>query len=805
MLKKAHLKKITKNSIYPLPYCIRYFFCTVICLFVVPLQAQFVIKDTTLFDAVSLHPYAKIADVGVADLALQQIINNETYTFTTLTNSNQDLGFTSSHFWITFTINNQTTSEKNYFLETCRPIVDHAQLFAMHSNGTVEQQVSGDALPFENKSIQSRKTLFKINLAPHSSNNYYLHLKSDGEVINAGITLRTTENLLKTIAFELLIFGLFYGILLIAAIIYLFFFFALRERSFLYYSLYVLFIGMLQFSLDGMFYQFITPQSGWLSLNAVILSACIANFFLGRYAQVFLKIDRYSRFIKYAFYVVYVFDLLLFLSLFIHPDALAYSYPLANVLGLILLFLIISSVLVIYIKTNTIDWFFTTGIFFLVAGFIVFILKNFSLLPVTFLTENGSKLGTGLEVIFLSLSMANLIRNLRNERELLQTVALQKSEEMNEMKSYFLSNISHELRTPLNAIMNLSNDISNETKDDTIRKNSLLIKDSTYSLLSSVNDILDFSKIEKGTLQLERVPFMLQPMLEQLVRNISYRAQLQSLDFKYIPSAHLPKQIIGDPLRLTQILTNVLNNAIKFTTEGSVTFEVHCISKSDSTVALHFIITDTGIGITKEKMHSIFESFTQESINNKRKYGGLGLGLYLVKILTDMHQGTVELTSEVGSGTLCKITLDYEIVVEAVIPIEPETPTYDLRGNTILVVEDNAMNQMVLKMITKKWQNTSVTYTNNGLEAIEALKSQPFSVVLMDLQMPVMDGYEATIGIRNGEAGIQNKNIPIIAITADVMEATKERVFEIGMNGYLSKPVEKDLLFRTIQSVLKMS
>lgn len=783
-----------------MPFLVRYFFCIFFCFLIVPSQAQFVIHENANFEEVSLHPFAKIVNVGSNQLTVDAIIKNDSLPFYHLSTNNEDLGFTDSHFWISFVIENQSSQNAIYFLETCRPIVDKAELYDIQSNVVVNKQISGDALAFDKRAFKNRKTIFKIYLPPHSSKLYYLHLKSDGEVINAGLTLRTTENLMETNAFEQLVFGLFYGILLIAAIIYLFFFFALRERSFLYYSLYVVFIGMLQFSLDGFFYQFITPQSGWLSLNSVILSACIANFFLGRYAQVFLKIDRYSRFIKYSFYVVYVLDLLLFLSLFVHPSALAYSYPLANVLGLFLLLLIISSVVVIYFKTGTIDRFFATGIFFLVAGFVVFILKNFSVLPVTFWTENGSKLGTGLEVIFLSLSMANLIRKLRNERETLQAIALQKSEEMNEMKSYFLSNISHELRTPLNTIVNLSKEIAADTQDDSIRKSSLLIKDSSFSLLSSVNDILDFSKIEKGTIQLDTIPFELKPLLDQLVANMTYRAQLQGLGFKYKPAVNLPKQIIGDSLRLTQILSNVLNNAIKFTTEGHVFFEVSCVNKSTSEVALLFTVTDTGIGIQNDKMNSIFESFTQESIDNKRKYGGLGLGLYLVKTLTEMHNGTVSIRSDLGTGTVCTINLEFASINEEPQRIESETLLFDFIGKNILVVEDNTMNQLVIKMIAKKWQNASVTYTKNGLEAIEELKNQSFAIVLMDLQMPVMDGYEATIAIRKGEAGRQNIDIPIIALTADVMDATKERVFELGMNAYLTKPVDKELLFKTVVS-----
>jgi CheY-like chemotaxis protein len=246
-----------------------------------------------------------------------------------------------------------------------------------------------------------------------------------------------------------------------------------------------------------------------------------------------------------------------------------------------------------------------------------------------------------------------------------------------------------------------------------------------------------------------------------------------------------------------------LNNAIKFTSEGSIKFDLDWKTAGENKIDLLLTVSDTGVGIPKEKMNSIFDSFSQESSNNKRKFGGLGLGLYIVKTLVDLHDGTVEISSEVGIGTVCKIKLHYTLAVEekkAVNIIFNEE--YDLKGKRILVVEDNAMNQMVIKMITKKWLNTTVEFANNGEEGVNQLKNNPFDIVLMDLQMPIMDGYEATIAIRNGEAGESNKNIPIIAVTADVMESTKSRVLEIGMNKYLSKPVDKDSLFKNIAALL---
>jgi two-component system, sensor histidine kinase LadS len=764
--------------------------------------SQFLLQQNNKSEEISIHSAAKYIDVGKKELTLEEV-QKGTYKFLPMPKENTDFGFTASNFWIKFELKNDSTDDINYFFETARPITDVAELYVIDKNNVVSKHISGDAIPFNERSVDLRKTIFKIHLEPKESKSYFLHIKSDGEQLSMPLVLHNAESLLEQSSFEQFVFGFFYGILIIAAILYLFFFFGMKDKTFFYYSMYVVFIGLLQFSVDGYFYKFITPQSGWFSLHSVIIFATIASFFLGRYAQVFLKIKNYSKSINNAFYVLYALDALLMIGLFVYPKTLEYSYPIANLLGLYLLTLIISSIVIIYNKTKTIDKFFAVGILFLISGFVVFILKNFSVLPHTFWTENGSKLGTGMEVIFLSLSMANLIRNLKNEREALQELALQRAEEMNELKSYFLSNISHELRTPLNAIMSLTDVIANETDASKVKSNCDIIKYSSQSLLSSVNDILDFSKIEKEELKLELAPFEPVKILEQIKNNAIETAKNKGINIKYTIENENPLNVNGDGTRFAQIANNIINNAIKFTPEGDVKIHLDWKKTSGNQIKLVLKVTDTGVGIPKEKMNSIFDSFSQESINNKRKFGGLGLGLFIVKNLANLHNGLVDIKSQQGLGTICTVELQYDLIASenksvTIIPNED----YDLKGKRILVVEDNAMNQMVIKMITKKWLNTVVEFANNGEEGVDQLKNNPFDIVLMDLQMPVMDGYEATIAIRKGEAGENNKDIPIIAVTADVMETTKERVFEIGMNKYLSKPVNKDTLYQNIKALV---
>lgn len=771
-------------------------------LFLLPLiiQAQYRITEDNETKISSLHSYASIVSLGQQEYTLAALLKNRQLRFTPL-EENQDLGFTNDHYWIKFEIFNGTNHTLQPFIETCRPIVDVAELYVLRPHQNIELLRSGDCLPFNQRLLDNRKTLFKITLPPQTTTLFYMHIHSDGETINLPLTLTPVDKELELFSFEQNIFGFFYGILFLAAIIYMFFFYGMREQSFLYYSLYVAFIGLLQFSVDGYFYQYISPNNPWLTEHCVLICATFANFFLGMYAVKFLHIKDYSLLVYRLFNGLFVLDLLSFVSLLIVPDH-SFLYPVANGLGLLLLLLIITSIVIVYCKTKLNDRFFTLGIFFLIAGFVIFILKNFGVIPAVFWTENGSKLGTGLEVIFLSLSMANLIRNLKNEREEMQALALQRSEEMNELKSYFLSNISHELRTPLNAIMSLSDVTSHETDGKKIKENCDIIRYSSMSLLNSVNDILDFSKIEKGELKLDSAPFSPAKIIDQLKKTAKMAAKEKGLKLKFTVDELLPETLIGDAARFSQMANNIINNAIKFTNEGRVRVDLVFEKHGETRGQLALKVRDSGIGIPKEKLKSIFDSFSQESIDNKRKFGGLGLGLFIVKALVDLHRGKVDIQSQHGIGTICTLLLDYEVakVEQKVVTIVSNTD-YDLKGKRILVVEDNAMNQMVIKMITKKWMNTTVDFANNGAEGVNQLKETPYDIVLMDLQMPVMDGYEATIAIRNGEAGADKKDIPIIAVTADVMETTKDRVFEIGMNQYLSKPVDKDVLYENIKSL----
>lgn len=749
----------------------------------------------------SIHSQSELLDSGVDFVALDQVLSNESkFAFSPLLNPTTNLGFTNHHYWVRFQLTNSSDRELLVFLETARPITDVADLYKIESDGKSSIIKNGDLIPFVDRPVAHRKLIFPISLPANSLSEFYLHLHSDGEVISLPMTIHDDISLIKATYFDQLIFGIFYGLLSLAFVTYLFFYFGIKEKSFLLYSFYVVSVALLHSSLDGYFFQYFLKDSGWFADRSLLLFAAISGVLFGRYTQVYSRVQNFSKPLNTAFNIVNISILVLILGIFVYNPGRPLYYPLVNGLGFVLILLCTAGVTLSIIRKQPVDIFFALGIASFTLRFIVFILNNFNLLPNSFITDNSAKLGTGLEILFLSLSMANRIRLLRNEKEKAQDMALQRSEESNEIKSYFLANMSHELRTPLNAILGLSQSIMKEISDEKIRENLEVIKYSSVSLLSSIDDILDYSKIEKGELNLEQKPFDLQKALTE-IKALSYQqTRDKGITFHYEENVQLPKRIIGDAIRFRQILTNILNNAIKFTSVGKVKLQVTEFQEVGEKQILTFLITDTGIGIKPEKLDRIFESFVQEQIDDKRKFGGFGLGLCIVKALTDLYGGQVKIQSQPGIGTEVEISLSFKKVGDEPFELMKKDSKSLLKGKSILVVEDNPVNQLVIKSILRKWEGITFDFAGHGLEALDKLKVKPFDLILMDLQMPEMDGYEATEAIRNGLGGANHTHIPILAVTADTTEKSKVRANAVGMDDYMTKPVDAELL---LEKVLK--
>lgn len=754
----------------------------------------------------SLHNEAEILKLGHHELdfdSLYQGALNDS--FKQLPSANSNLGFTDSNFWVRFPIVNNSPEPKYYYLEVARPITDVADLYSVNASGNVQVQKSGDLIKADRRPFNHRKIIFPIKVEANSTLSNYLYLESDGEVINLPIVLHDSNSLIQTSYFDQLIFGGFYGFLALAGITYLFFYFGIKERSFLLYSLYVASIALLHSSLDGFVYQFTNGGQEWFYDRSLLLIAAVSTLIFGRYTQVFIKLKEISKKINLIFQIALIANILLIFGIIFIDAGRTFYYPAANAIGLLLILLCLIGVIVSFFTKHPVDLFFAAGITSLIIGFVIFILNNFGLIENSFLTENSAKIGTGFEIMFLSLSMANRIRILKSEKEKMQAIALQQSEESNQIKSYFLSNMSHELRTPLNAIMGLSQSIMNEITDTKIKENLEVIKYSSVSLLSSIEDILDYSKIEKGELILDHKPFDLHKLIQEIKAFSYQKARDKGLKFIYEEEAPLPKRIIGDAGRFRQIIGNILDNSIKFTPQGEVKLKFSEIVEQGKHIHLKIEISDTGVGIEKSKLSRIYESFVQQQLDDKRKFGGFGLGLCIVKALVNLFKGSIQIESKVGEGTHVTLAMNFEKVERSesnLIELAKQDSKKLLKGRHILVVEDNPVNQLVIKSILRKWEGITMDFANHGLEALEKLQAAEFDVVLMDLQMPEMDGYEATEAIRRGDGRDRHTDIPIIAVTADTTDQTKIRARAVGMDDFMTKPIDSELLLEKVLNAL---
>jgi two-component system, sensor histidine kinase len=387
--------------------------------------------------------------------------------------------------------------------------------------------------------------------------------------------------------------------------------------------------------------------------------------------------------------------------------------------------------------------------------------------------------------------------------------AIAKAEKSYEAKSEFLSTMSHEIRTPLNAVIGMSNLlIMGEPRPDQ-KENLEVLKFSAANLLSIVNDVLDFNTIESGKQVFENTQMNIAQLMQNICGGQVLEAKGKGLGFNLeVDEILQQKDVYGDPTRITQVVFNLISNAIKFTHDGAIQVKVTCQEDHYNMLAVNFAVKDTGIGIGQDKLNVIFEPFTQESLSTTRQYAGTGLGLAIVKRLLESQGVQIQVTSEPGVGSEFSFNMDFPVhtekkelngshqLDESNVLVEAVN---SLRALRVLIAEDNPVNVMLMKKLLAKWE-IAPTIAENGERAVDLMHSANFDIILMDLQMPLMNGFDAAIQIRK-MSDPQKSNVPIIALTASALADIKEKVYASGMNEYISKPFKPTELLEKMKQL----
>jgi PAS domain S-box-containing protein len=389
-----------------------------------------------------------------------------------------------------------------------------------------------------------------------------------------------------------------------------------------------------------------------------------------------------------------------------------------------------------------------------------------------------------------------------SERKLFEQELIKTREEalqLSKAKEAFLSVMSHEIRTPLNAVIGITHILMDDNPTEAQMENLKILNFSSQNLLSLINDVLDFTKIETGHMLLEKAEVNLKDLVSQTLNTLQFKTAENGVILKSEIDHRIPLYVKGDHTRLYQILINLLGNAVKFTEEGEIKLKLDLVAEDKKSVKVSFEISDTGIGIQQDKIDYIFDTYTQANSDTARKYGGTGLGLAITKRLVELHHSKITVLSEIGKGSTFSFTIEFDRSEQEIVAVPGKSDPI-LINSTILVVDDNYINRILAQKVLSKWGIT-VEFAENGQIALEKVQKTPYDMVLMDLQMPVMDGIEAAKAIRSLD-GDYFRKLPIIALTASLLSQERMKVFDCGIDDFIMKPFIPAVLFEKIRSYL---
>ncbi len=710
-------------------------------------------------------------------------------------------GYSRSVFWLKVDLHYLPTrpaAQRTWLLELAYPPLDHLDLYLPDRTGTYRLAGrTGDALAFSSREIRQNNYLFNLDFAPGEAKTVYLRLQSEGS-IQAPLTLWSSTAYLEQQPLRLYVLGLIYGVLLGMLVYNLFIYLSVRDTSYLYYIFYIASFGMYQLSVNGAAVEYFWPNNPWLANAATPFLIGSAALFGSLFTRSFLHTAQHSRWInRLLVALVACGAVVMVLSLM---ASYALTLRLATCLALVFtVSIFVAAIKAWYCGQRVARYYIIAWSAFLLGG-VVNTLMVLGYLPNMFLTMYASQIGSAIEVALLSLALADRINSMREEQAQTLLDASHKLEALNvqlarsnRLKDEFLATLTHELRTPMNGVIGSLEMMQTGALDTDMAQYQRTAAGSARDMMRMVNGILTLTELRAGRLSAQPRPFSLRGVLDSLRQQFNASAQSKGLEFSIDVADDLPERIIGDADKLLQCLDCLLDNAFKFTHQGSVCLRVVGVPHSDGGVRLSFIVTDTGIGFAFLDEATLYQRFFQLDGSMTREYGGLGIGLAICRQLIELLGGRLTHHSEPRKGS--RFQLDLNV---AAVPAEPSTA----RGRprvpqdcTVLLVDSNSVGQWLVRGMLLKL-GYRVKTADSGPSALAALEGETFDAVLLDVPD---GGFSLCCQIRAlpgcGE-------LPVIALSASLDASERERCHGIGITDRLSKPVRFEVLRAVLERCL---